>query len=196
MADVTKIISFFDRIKKHTYFCKNCGVCIGVCPTNCISFYYDNLGELIPYFDKDKCIACNLCIKVCPGKEIYDLGQESILGDYKSLYLIKSNIDHVRYHGSSGGAISQILKCGVQNSFLSEAIVLGKDIYDPINPMTFTINKSDDLDQHQGSKYISSPAIGLKTRDLSKNTAITCLPCQAFGIRQYTEYGYIIGLFC
>ena len=50
---------YFPSTKKK---CKNCGICIGKCPTEAINIENPRLLE------KGKCIACHACIKNCPYK--------------------------------------------------------------------------------------------------------------------------------
>ena len=47
--------------------CKQCGLCIPVCPEDCI--IYDENGNRKD-FDYDFCKGCGVCAKVCPFKAI------------------------------------------------------------------------------------------------------------------------------
>lgn len=52
--------------KECSYSCLGLGDCERVCPTNAIKIK-DNLPEI----DKEKCIACEMCVKECPKNILY-----------------------------------------------------------------------------------------------------------------------------
>jgi len=46
--------------------CTGCGMCVVVCPTNCLA-----MAGLIPWLPRPlDCISCNLCELVCPPNAI------------------------------------------------------------------------------------------------------------------------------
>ncbi|MFC1485159.1 4Fe-4S dicluster domain-containing protein [bacterium] len=48
-------------------FCKSCGICIAVCPANCLVFSEDfNEHGFHPVEYKGGCIGCGRCYLVCP----------------------------------------------------------------------------------------------------------------------------------
>lgn len=57
--------------------CKQCSLCISVCPTNSISFgeEINTAGYRFTIIDHKKCIACGMCYLTCPD------GVYTILGD-------------------------------------------------------------------------------------------------------------------
>ena len=46
--------------------CCGCSACVQYCPKHCISLQEDKEGFLYPLVEKDNCIDCHLCEKVCP----------------------------------------------------------------------------------------------------------------------------------
>ena len=46
--------------------CCGCNACGDACPKGCITFETDIEGFSYPVVDKDTCINCHLCEKVCP----------------------------------------------------------------------------------------------------------------------------------
>lgn len=46
--------------------CCGCSACYSICPKNCIEMKADEEGFLYPNVNKDLCIDCGLCEKVCP----------------------------------------------------------------------------------------------------------------------------------
>ena len=49
--------------------CCGCGGCYNICPAGAISMEPDNEGFVYPIVNKDKCIRCYKCIKVCIFKQ-------------------------------------------------------------------------------------------------------------------------------
>ena len=45
--------------------CCGCSACVSICPKQCITMQVDEEGFLYPWTDKEKCINCGLCDKVC-----------------------------------------------------------------------------------------------------------------------------------
>lgn len=48
-------------------YCSGCEACANACSHNAISMKADWRGFLYPTIDKDKCVDCGLCQKVCPA---------------------------------------------------------------------------------------------------------------------------------
>lgn len=57
--------------------CKQCGLCVQVCPKKAISFSEEINGAGYRYtiIDDEKCIACGMCYQTCPD------GVYEVLGD-------------------------------------------------------------------------------------------------------------------
>lgn len=57
--------------------CKQCGLCVQVCPKQAISFSEEINGAGYRYtiIDDEKCIACGMCYQTCPD------GVYEVLGD-------------------------------------------------------------------------------------------------------------------
>ena len=47
-------------------FCSGCGACVQVCNHKALRMSVDSEGFLYPLLDKDKCVECGLCNKICP----------------------------------------------------------------------------------------------------------------------------------
>ena len=46
-------------------YCYGCMACVAVCPQKAISIYTDEQGFYYPRIEREKCINCGLCKKVC-----------------------------------------------------------------------------------------------------------------------------------
>ena len=62
-VDPSKVKSVYESVKTifETHICSGCGLCVGICPVNCLEVY-NGFGKI----DEDKCIKCGLCYFVCP----------------------------------------------------------------------------------------------------------------------------------
>ena len=61
------------KLKMDVQRCKGCGLCVQVCPKNCLQMS----GELnetgnyyVKHLDQDKCNGCGLCFRMCPDMVI------------------------------------------------------------------------------------------------------------------------------
>lgn len=49
--------------------CCGCTACYAVCPQNAIVMVQDEEGFDYPQINKDLCVCCGMCLRVCPLKE-------------------------------------------------------------------------------------------------------------------------------
>src|SRR5699024_10849268 len=77
--------------------CYSCAACINVCSQNAISF--DN--DLYPVINKEKCINCGMCDKVCVRENEEPYKNELVYDTWGSL--CKNRDLEQRKQGSSGG---------------------------------------------------------------------------------------------
>lgn len=49
--------------------CCGCSACYAICPNDAISMVQDEEGFEYPKIIEEKCISCQLCMKVCPIKK-------------------------------------------------------------------------------------------------------------------------------
>ncbi len=60
-----KVQPLAEKIKRNETLCTNCGACTGVCPTGAL---YLERPSMEVCFCSDKCVVCQLCVKICPVK--------------------------------------------------------------------------------------------------------------------------------
>ncbi|HZK18749.1 MAG TPA: NIL domain-containing protein [Clostridia bacterium] len=60
-----KVQPLAEKIKRNETLCTNCGACTGVCPTGALYLERPSMGV---HFCSDKCVVCQLCVKICPVK--------------------------------------------------------------------------------------------------------------------------------
>ena len=112
--------------------CTHCGTCVGICPFNALEMS-DILGKCLPILS-GTCHECGLCYDVCPGKyvsfpdlnrRVFGKEAESLLGNYKELFVGHATDKKTWEKSASGGIVSAFLINLVESGEVNGAIVLG-----------------------------------------------------------------------
>ena len=181
--------------------CVGCGACVSACAKNCIEFRPDEEGFLYPFVDKDKCINCDACDKVCP---VLYKGDVHDIMDAKSIG-IRPNTDNEKKvtKSASGGAFYLIAEKLIEQG----GYVFGA-VFDDDHRVRHICGRTiDDVKRMQNSKYVQSDISGIyeKIKDILKKDhdakVLFCgTPCQCAGLKSFIgkEYDnlYILDLVC
>ncbi len=192
--------------------CHRCGACVGVCPVN--TFSLDANGYPI---QTDKCIYCKLCTNVCSGskvdfagfsKQLYDKEYTygDALGSVKSAYIGHSTDPEIRWRGSSGGVVTQILVYLLESGQIDGALVARASKNDSAMGEGVIARSKQDIIDCSRSRYSTTPMLAALS-DLFNDKgryAIVALPCHAHAIRELQNINkgwrnrlkLIIGLYC
>lgn len=166
--------------------CCGCGVCVSVCPVNCIEMYVDKEGFYYPHINEEKCIGCGLCKKRCPNTNI------DKLNDLPETFAFINSDDEIRKRSSSGG----MFWCLAENVIRSGGVVYGASYSDDYrNVEHVMVDKITDLVLLQGSKYIQSCINNLylevkEKLDDKKLVLFTGTPCQIAGLHSFLGKKY------
>lgn len=130
--------------------CSGCYSCVNSCTIKSISMYADEDGFLYPTIDKNKCINCKLCEKVCPIQSQMTYFNDSF---DKLTYGAYSINDEILKNSSSGGIFHvlaiKILKSG--------GVVFGAAFDNNYRKVKHIfITSEDEIYKLRGSKYIQS----------------------------------------
>ena len=85
-------------------FCSGCHACSNACPKNCIQMISDEEGFWYPHVDKEKCIDCGICEKVCPIIHKWQSDDTRTTNAYAAINLN----EEIRLKSSSGGIFTLI----------------------------------------------------------------------------------------
>lgn len=160
--------------------CTGCSACANICPRGCIKMLADNEGFLYPFVQKEMCMDCGLCEKVCPMQ--HKPQQHEIL----AVYAAKNKADEVRFNSSSGGMFTllaeEILRQG--------GVVVGAALDSKLVVRHVIVDKLADLAKLRGSKYVQSEigTIYSEVRSLlnaGRKVLFSGTPCQIAGLKGY-----------
>lgn len=170
------------NIGKH---CCGCSACVQKCPKHCIRMEEDSEGFLYPVVNKDLCIDCDLCKKVCP-----------VLAEKKSnlpldTFACINQDEEVRLMSSSGGIFSLIAEA----VYAEGGVVCGACFDEKWNVFHKTSETLSDLEKFRGSKYVQSK-IGetFKVTEsflkAGRKVLYSGTPCQIAGLKRYLRSEY------
>lgn len=178
-----RILDF--TIDKNKAKCCGCQACFNGCPKKAISMIEDNKGFKYPIVDKNKCINCGLCKKVCPV-----LKDDTNTNNIK-VYACINKDKNKRERSSSGGIFTllaqEILKDG--------GAVIGAAFDENFEVRHICVQDDKDLQKIYKSKYVQSDinTMYVKAKDmLEKNRKVlfTGTPCQIEGLYSFLGREY------
>lgn len=163
--------------------CTGCFACFNACPKQAISMQEDEYGNIYPNVNKEKCINCNLCKKVCP--QLKNIEYNTPI----SVYAMHLKDKNQRKESTSGGASAAIAMKIIKNG----GVVYGASNLFGSESFNFVrIDEIDDLYKIKGSKYVHC-YIGDKYKkvkeDLVKGRIVAFFgtPCQIFGLKCFLQ---------
>lgn len=172
---------------RHNGDCCGCEACVQVCPKNCIDFSSDAQGFLYPVVNKESCIDCGLCEKVCPV--INKTNQSK--NNPSTLYAVKSSDDAIRQQSSSGGFFSLLADYVLAKG----GVVYGAAFDNAFNVCHSRVDDIADIHKLRGSKYVQS-RIGKTFSECKddlkagKLVLFTGTPCQISALGHFLRKDY------
>ena len=163
--------------------CCGCTACASICAHDAITMKPDALGFLYPEVDKEKCVDCGLCEKVCSFNDHYDtsLNLETPLA-YGARHKDMNEVETSR-SGAAFIAISDyILEQG--------GVVYGAGYTDHFRVVHKRATTKEERDEFKGSKYVQSDMTGVfrqVKKDLRDGMTVlfSGTPCQTSGLNSY-----------
>lgn len=128
--------------------CCGCSACANACPKQCIAMWEDDEGFSYPLVDKNVCVNCGVCEKVCPIKNNVSISE---LPSQKA-YVVQNKDPFILRESTSGGAFSAIAKWVISRG----GVVFGARLNENFEVEHFGVEKIEDLKLFRNSKYVQS----------------------------------------
>ena len=167
--------------------CCGCSACYSICSHHAVEFSTDQEGFFYPKFNKNLCVECGLCEKVCP---VIHYETEPKTGNPVIYSAVNTN--EKQYMESSSGGIF-ILLC---EYIISKGGIVCGVIYDKNFIVKHSFAKTlDECRAFQGSKYVQSDVreIYPKIKSLLKENVLILFsgtPCQVAGLKLFLRKSY------
>lgn len=169
--------------------CCGCKACGDICAKNAITFHTDQEGIWYPMVDKDKCVDCGLCEKVCPvlHPDFSELGNSS----KPTTYILQAPDATDRLASASGAAYTILARVVFeQGGYVAGHIWEGKS-----NVKSYISSNPEDLNILRGTKYLQSDTEGIfkAVRDALKTGKLVFFsgcPCQIAAMKRYLRKEY------
>ena len=158
--------------------CSGCSVCYTICPANAIKIELSKDGFYNAILDKQKCIDCGKCLKVCP--KFIDNPSINKFEDLP-LYASWSLDSSVQQSCSSGGIAFEIAKYGLNNGYKIAGVIYD---YTEQKAKTIIVANLNDLELLKGSKYLQSDCSKTFDEIIKSNDKLIVFgtPCQIAGL--------------
>ena len=165
--------------------CTGCMACVDSCNKGAIVI--TNVGGILyPQIDKDKCVDCGLCKKVCPANHIPKCAK---LEETK-VYAVWSNNDDIRLNAASGGFCTQMGVETIERGGYVATVVMRDNKAEYI-----LTNEIEELLSSSNSKYVQGNPSGIyrQVREILKHgiEVLFCgLPCYCAALKNFLKKEY------
>lgn len=162
--------------------CTGCMACVDACPQQCISFSEDRDGFIIPSIQKETCVNCGLCERICPlvnhRVEAYD---------HRKCYIAYHKNEQIRNAGSSGSVFYALAEVVIQNG----GAVYGAAFDNTLQLHHMRATSMNDVRLQMKSKYIQSDTTGIYKQALAdlrdgRSVLFVGTPCQCQALHNMT----------
>lgn len=168
-------------------YCTGCAACVNTCLKDALTMQAMPDGFLQPVLNKEECIQCCACEKVCPVMNPIPNGNR-----IKPItYACWNKNEAVRKQSSSGGAFSALAQYVLEQG----GYVVGAAYDENMRVSHLMIHSLDELAKLRGSKYVQSYMgdIFRQVKDKLKENSLVLFvgtPCQVAGLKSFLKKDY------
>ena len=164
--------------------CCGCAACYTSCPVKAITMFPDEEGFLYPSIDKEKCLDCGICLKVCENVVFYENEQK--------IYACGDKEDENRSISSSGGVFSALANIILDKGGFVCAVGYSTDCKECFHKI---VTSKDQLDDLRRAKFVQSKKYDVYARiqillKAGKKLLFCGTPCEVGGLRQFLRKEY------
>lgn len=173
--------------------CSGCFACYNICPKNAIEMIEDDEGYVYPQINKEKCVNCKLCEKVCQGIN----NKKDNLKKTNKCYCAYSKDSDIHEKSTSGGVAHLLSKYFINNN----GVVYGAFFNSATqNVEHLRCDNEELIKKIRGSKYIQSNiknsyTIAKQDLDSGKKVLFIGTPCQISGLKYFLDFKEYDNLF-
>lgn len=165
--------------------CTACYACFNVCRKNAIVFNKDEYGALSPEIDKNRCVDCGMCVRVCPNNNARNFLVP------KKCYAAYS-VDAEKRRFSASGGIATVL---AEQIITEGGVFYGAKYTDKFEVIFEETQEKNELEEFKGSKYVHSHVKDSLTKikqrlDAGLKVLFIALPCQIAGLKFFLAKEY------
>ena len=161
--------------------CCGCEACYNLCSQKSISMIIDDEGFFYPQIDRQTCIACGRCKKVCPV-----LNVEPEVAVNQKAFIVQHINPKILFESTSGGAFT-----GIADEIIKKGgVVFGAVLSDDLIVKHGYSETSEDLAKFRNSKYVQSQMdyTYAQAAEFLKQGRYVCFsgtPCQIEGLIRF-----------
>lgn len=161
--------------------CCGCEACIQICGHKALTRNLDAEGFIYPIFNREACVNCHLCEKVCPIENT-----EKLLNSVGKAFAVQNKKERELLDSSSGGVFIAIAKMIIS----LDGVVYGASFDKDMLLRHVRVDKIENLRSLQGSKYVQSD-IGNVYKEIRKDLRdgkrvyFSGTPCQVAGLKLF-----------
>ena len=165
--------------------CCGCNACVQRCPKQCITMVEDSEGFLYPKVDREHCVDCGLCNRVCP------VINQGIIGQPIEVYAAKNPHEEIRRQSSSGGIFTMLAEYTIDNG----GVVFGAAFNEKWEVEHNYTETKEGISAFRGSKYVQS-RIGETFTQVEtflkqgREVLFSGTPCQIAGLKLFLGKDY------
>lgn len=165
--------------------CCGCEACVQVCPKGCISLEQDSEGFFYPKVNKELCVECGMCERVCP---MINQGEER---EPLKILAAKNLNEEIRKKSSSGGVFTLLAELVLREG----GVVFGAGFDENWGVEHSYCETEEGLAAFRGSKYVQS-RVGNSFREVKRflnegrKVLFSGTPCQVSGLRLFLGKEY------
>lgn len=174
--------------------CYGCYACKEICPKAAITMVPDEEGFPQPVVNKELCISCGLCEKICIAN---GTSQCVAFGDKKELSFplaraAVSKDEGQRASSTSGGVFQSLARFVIE---VRGGVVAGARYHDSAQVVTDLAETMEEAKAFSNSKYVKSDINGIYPRikeqlDTGREVLFSGLPCECAGLKAYLRKDY------